>query len=196
MRARPLHRSDYRRMRWRNDLGWTNEVAVSPDGATLEDAFDWRLSIAEVEADAPFSPLPGIERTIVLLDGEGMRLAGPAGETMLDRRGQSHSFAGDEAIDCRLVGGACRDFNVMTRRGRATQRVWFRPLVGPMVFFQEPRVTWAIHVAGGRAAIQHAAVPVELAQGETLLLEPDDDGARRVVLAGGGELVLVRLEAR
>ncbi|HBK47324.1 MAG TPA: hypothetical protein DDZ67_13010, partial [Xanthomonadaceae bacterium] len=46
-----LASSGYRRERWRNDRGWTREILKLPDA-------DWmlRLSIAEIEQDAPFSP--------------------------------------------------------------------------------------------------------------------------------------------
>src|SRR5690606_5169475 len=60
---------DCRRMRWKNGAGWTSEILRVPD---VED-WRWRLSIAEVETDAPFSPFPGVERELVLLGGNGMR---------------------------------------------------------------------------------------------------------------------------
>lgn len=196
MRATRLTRSDYRRMRWKNDRGWTSEVAISPrDADFASGAFDWRLSVAEVEADSEFSPLPGIDRTIALLEGAGMVLASPQGEAVLERRGQMHAFRGDDAVSCRLVGGACRDFNVMVRRGAVAAKVLFRPLVGPMVFFDEPGATWAIHVVGGHARLQNTTTPMELAQGDTLMLEPGEPDVRQRVLDGGGELLLVRLDA-
>ena len=195
MRATRLTRSDYRRMRWKNGLGWTSEVAISPGDADFASGtFDWRLSIAEVEADSDFSPLPGVDRTIVLIEGAGMTLRTPHGEALLERRGQMHSFAGEDVVSCRLIGGACRDFNVMVRRGRLAAKVLFRPLVGPMVFFDEPAATWAIHVVGGHARLQNTSTPMELAQGDTLMLEPGETDVRQRVLDGGGELLLVRLD--
>ena len=47
-----------RRMRWKNGAGWTSEILRAPD----VDDWDWRLSIAEIEADAPFSAFPGVDR--------------------------------------------------------------------------------------------------------------------------------------
>ena len=141
-RARPasmvrlLTPNDYRSMPWKNGAGRTTEIAVHPPGAAL-DAFTWRVSIADVERDGPFSRFPGIDRTIVLLAGSGMRLAGPgtspkgpgmgpkgtARETDLTTRFVAHDFSGDDAIDCTLLAGPCRDFNAMFRRGRARGRV-------------------------------------------------------------------------
>ena len=58
---------------WKNGGGTTREIAAFPPGAGLDD-FGWRLSVAEVERDGPFSVFSGVDRTIVLLDGAGMRL--------------------------------------------------------------------------------------------------------------------------
>jgi environmental stress-induced protein Ves len=54
--------------RWKNGAGTTREIAVEPAGAGTDD-FDWRLSLAEVDRDAPFSAFPGVDRCIVLLRG-------------------------------------------------------------------------------------------------------------------------------
>ena len=191
-----LGRGDYRRMRWKNGLGWTTELALRPAGSALDDAsFDWRLSLAEVDADCEFSRFPGYDRTIMLLSGDGMELRfGGADAALLQSRGQARDFAGESGAQCRLLRGPCRDFNVMVRRGRFERRVSFRPLVGPMVFFAEPDVTWAIHLASGQAKVQNAPERVPLEAGDTLLLEPDADTAQRCVISGGGEVILVRLE--
>jgi uncharacterized protein len=107
-------------MPWRNGGGVTYEVASSPADADLDD-FDWRISIAEVEAGGPFSAFPDIDRTIILIDGEWMALT-------VD--GQRHrfgihdpfSFDGAGETVCE-VPARSRDLNVMTRRGRATASV-------------------------------------------------------------------------
>jgi uncharacterized protein len=100
---------------WKNGAGLTREIAFG--GGTS--AFDWRISIAEVERDAPFSAFPGIDRCIVLLRGAGMRLHSRDGriDHALTEPLAPFRFAGEAALDATLVGGASSDFNVMTRRG-------------------------------------------------------------------------------
>jgi len=115
--VRLLTPNDFRSMPWKNGAGRTSEIAVHPAGAGL-DGFAWRVSIANVERDGPFSAFPGIDRTIVLLDGAGMRLQGSEREIDLTARYVPHDFRGDESVDCKLVSGPCRDFNAMFRRGR------------------------------------------------------------------------------
>ncbi|MCL1498717.1 HutD/Ves family protein [Xanthomonas nasturtii] len=83
--SRVIPANEYRRERWRNQLGWTREILRLGDA----DGWSLRLSIAEIEHDALFSAFPGIDRELVLLQGNGMRLrfgggngnagSGPAG---------------------------------------------------------------------------------------------------------------------
>lgn len=101
---------------WKNGAGLTREIAFG--GASSAD-FDWRLSVAEVERDAPFSAFPGVDRCIVLLRGDGMRLR--SGDGRVDQRLSEplapFGFSGDVALEATLAGGPSCDFNVMTRRG-------------------------------------------------------------------------------
>ena len=53
--------------------GSTTEIAVAPPGAGFDD-FDWRVSLATITQDGPFSAFPGIDRTLALVDGDGCLL--------------------------------------------------------------------------------------------------------------------------
>lgn len=103
---------------WKNGGGTTREIAVWPPGAGME-AFAWRVSVADIAADGPFSAFPGIERQIVLLDGEGVHLQAHDDSFChkLTHIGQPFRFPGETAVHATLVDGATRDFNVMARRG-------------------------------------------------------------------------------
>lgn len=113
--VRLLTPNDYRSMPWKNGAGRTTEIAVHPAGASL-DTFGWRVSIADIARDGPFSAFPGIDRTIVLLEGAGMLINGAGRATRLTSPFTPYDFRGDEAVDCTLVAGPCRDFNAMFRR--------------------------------------------------------------------------------
>src|SRR5690606_14777098 len=64
MRLLSLPANEYRRERWRNERGWTREIYRHPEGSG---DWEWRVSIAEVDQDAPFSTFPGCDRELVLL---------------------------------------------------------------------------------------------------------------------------------
>jgi environmental stress-induced protein Ves len=153
-------------MPWKNGGGVTRTIAVSPEGAGLED-FAWRVSIADVAESGPFSAFPGVDRTILLLDGEGMLLHGDEGPTFaLTTPFQPHSMAGDEPVRAELVNGSTRDFNIMVRRGRAraSVNVWFAvdsvTHAGPALFYcprglfktgpASLQAGWACFVADGQ----------------------------------------------
>lgn len=107
---------------WKNGGGLTREIATHPPGAGF-DTFEWRLSVAEVARDGPFSAFPGVDRILVLLRGAGMRLLQAGTAHMLDQPGAALAFAGETPVDAQLVAGPTTDFNVMTRRGRWSAEV-------------------------------------------------------------------------
>ncbi|HEY8243248.1 MAG: HutD family protein [Vicinamibacteria bacterium] len=108
---------EFRRMPWKNGGGYAAEVAAWPSGS--HDAFAWRVAIAEIERDGPFSSFPGVDRTFVLLDGEGVVLVHDDVEVALTVPHEPYRFSGDSACMCRLVGGPSRAYNLMVRRDRA-----------------------------------------------------------------------------
>ena len=125
-----LHKFDLQTlpaMAWKNGGGVTREIVREPAGASLED-FDWRVSVADIAAAGPFSRFVGVDRHLLLLEGDGVNLTSTeagldvnllADDTVL-------AFSGDVDMDSQLLGGAVRDFNVMTKRGvwQAQVEVW------------------------------------------------------------------------
>ncbi len=109
---------------WKNGGGTTQEIACWPAHSAL-DRFGWRVSIATIAEDGPFSVFPGVDRSIMLLAGEGVHLRSSDGciDHRLDLPHRPFAFSGDAAVDCALLGGASSDFNVMTRRGQWSAEV-------------------------------------------------------------------------
>ncbi|HEY7791545.1 MAG TPA: HutD family protein [Vicinamibacterales bacterium] len=102
---------------WKNGGGVTREIIRRPVGATLDD-FEWRVSIATMAADGPFSPFPGVDRLLIVLDGAGVHLRSADGaiDRRIDRPLDPIAFPGEVPLSCRLLAGECTDFNVMVRR--------------------------------------------------------------------------------
>lgn len=99
---------------WKNGGGVTQEVAVYPPGAGFED-FLWRVSIATITREGPFSTLPGVRRLFRALEGR-LRITidgqshdiGPADPTI--------AFDGAAAVSAMPLDGLARDFNLMLRK--------------------------------------------------------------------------------
>lgn len=173
------------RVRWKNGAGWTTEIAVHP--ATGE--FDWRLSVAEVDADCEFSSFPGIDRTILALSGPGFDLFIDHHDPVHLRPGAPpHAFSGDLPARC-TVAGPSRDFNVMTRRNTCTHTLTELHLDGALSL-PRTNATTALYLAHG-----HAAVPdTPLAPGDCLLLAPVPGDS--LTLTGAATLLQVDITFR
>ena len=176
-------------MQWKNGAGWTSEVLRVPDC----EHWDWRLSIADVEADAPFSAFLGVDRWLVLLSGNGMRLRFDDGrtQTLLPPHGEAQ-FSGERPLTGELLDGPSRDFNLMWRRGCVSAQTWRRPLVGPMVLFVDDGETWVIYLLAGQAKFAEECGLPQMQQGDTAILH-GTGGRRRYALEGGGEVLLMRI---
>ena len=195
-RSRVIPANEDRRERWRNGAGWTREIHAEAGDEQSDGAWRWRLSIAEIEQDAPFSRFDGVDREIVLLAGNGVRLAFDDGETQaIEPPHGRFRFAGERGVQGVLIDGPTQDFNLMWRREAIDAQLLHRPLVGPMVIFAEPGTTWAVHLLAGQARFADASGLPSLAAGDTALLRAGDARMRHV-LDGGGEVLLAILQAR
>lgn len=150
---------------WKNGGGATREIAVWPPGAAME-SFAWRISVADIADDGPFSAFPGVDRQIALLEGAGVHLQAhdDSFSHRLVRVGEPFAFSGDTAMHATLIDGPTRDFNVMTRRGvcHADERLMRQP------FSVVPGETTVLVLALDGA--WEAGPSLHLAAGEGILL--------------------------
>ncbi len=131
-------------MPWRNGGGSTRELVRRPEGA---DDFEWRVSVAEVAADGPFSSFAGLDRILVLLTGEGMDLHVQGRVVALRAPLDHHRFAGEDDVRAVLAGGPTTDLNLMWRRDRFD--VTLRRFEAPFDLAPQTGATLLAFVAGG-----------------------------------------------
>jgi len=183
---RIIRAADCKVMPWKNGGGTTTEIAISPEGASLSD-FDWRISMAHVGQDGPFSAFPGIDRTLCVLTGNGIRLAFGDGEAvMLERASGPHFFAADRAVDGQLVDGAIDDLNVMSRRGRWQHEVQRLSDPGEQAFAADDGLVVVFAHWGDWRANGSLLMP-----GDSAIAETSPQHSLRV--EGRGDLVVVKL---
>ena len=164
---------------WRNGGGSTYEIAAHPAGSTLED-FDWRISIAAVDAAGPFSTFAGVDRILTLLEGASMQLTIDGAHHGLQSLSTVH-FAGESRVDCELPAGPTRDLNVMTRRGTVSATLELVEIDAPVTLFGAARII-VVAVSGQVVAGSHTLAPL--------------DGmiaADRVAVDGAGLVAVIRL---
>lgn len=183
--------ADYRRMPWKNGGGQTLEIATEPPGAGTE-SFVWRVSVAEIERDGPFSAFPGVDRTLVLLEGKGMRLTGDGSSQEMRAAFEPVRFPGESGLHCALVDGPTRDFNLMVRRGAARGDVVVVREAGRAIGPARSLICFA--ATGACECLIEGRPPIAVPSGHTLLIAADP-GARtpsvRVHPADAGSVALV-----
>jgi uncharacterized protein len=163
---RRLGPDDYRVMPWKNGGGTTTELYAEPG----PNGFLWRVSIADVAGDGPFSPFPDYDRHIMAIAGRGMVLCGgPDGDIAVAPLFTTRRFSGDWPITGRLIDGPVRDFNLIVRRslaGAALDCVRFDApmrLAGGGVCF--------LHMLSGSASVQTDLEACSLAPGDSLICD-------------------------
>lgn len=103
-------------MPWRNGGGTTWEIARGRFGDAPEADWHWRLSLAEIASDGPFSAFPGIDRLLTVLSGTGINLSFAGGPPRRLAPLEDIEFPGEAEVDCTLADGPTRDLNVMVDR--------------------------------------------------------------------------------
>lgn len=174
---------------WRNGGGMTREIFKAGDDAD----FLWRASLARIDRSGPFSPFPGYQRTIALVDGGPLDLVFEQERRQsLDPRLRAVSFPGAPPPRAELIDAPAAVFNLIACE-RLSTRLLPRPLVGAMVLFDHPHEDWLIYMIGGEAELRLEGQRLWLGREHAALLEGESHGAR-AVLDGGGEIVLVKIE--
>ncbi len=159
-------------MAWKNGGGTTVELAASPEGASLDD-FNWRVSIAEIRADGPFSRFEGIDRVLTHAAGGTLRLDIGGRVVQLDAEAPPVAFPGEAEVRAQLLDGPAYDLNAMARRDawRVEAARVALPRGARLGAAGAVRVCVALETCVGTVGQTYVA----LAPLDALVLEADDD---------------------
>ncbi|MGO4526378.1 HutD family protein [Microvirga sp. 2MCAF35] len=187
MQARVIRNEDLVRVPWKNGGGTTAEVAAFPEGSTFE-TFGWRISMADVASDGPFSIFPGIDRTLIVVEGDGIELDVEGIVYPLDKASPKLSFSGDDITTGRLLSGPIRDLNVMTRRGQFVHRTRFVES-GVALLSEDTSVAFLVPLDGPFDVTLDSTIH-SLQELDVLMLEAKQD---LILLSGTGYAILVEI---
>ncbi|UWQ45751.1 HutD/Ves family protein [Leisingera aquaemixtae] len=162
---------------WKNGGGVTRELVVhEQDGHMV-----WRVSLADITRNGPFSAFPGLARIHCVTEGAGHSLSN--GNTRLEAWPlQPLCFDGGVDLECRLRDGPCKAFNVIYDPAQLTAepKVLADGIVpdteGPQMLFV---VSGILDVAGID----------RLGPGEGIVTQ----SAAGAVITGGGTVIQVRI---
>lgn len=156
---------------WKNGGGSTMEIAIAPPDAGLME-FDWRISLATITADGPFSSFPGIDRSLMLVDGDSVQLTLDGARKVLLNAAQPMLWFPGEAAVHAAVKGTTTDFNVMTRRDRCRHQL--ERITAPGKVARRSTVTLLFVVGDGSVLARGGEQQFALARHDALLLDADD----------------------
>lgn len=163
---------------WKNGGGRTSDVVVFPAGSGLDD-FAWRISIADVEADGPFSVFPMAERHIVILAGT-LRQRFDDRDRILSAGDAPFSFPGAAPVTGHPVDGPARDLNLMVRTDRCDGHL---RIIAPGQARAGSPVTIVVAPRAATVTVDGATFALD-AEDALLLLGPADiDSASPLILA-------------
>lgn len=155
---------------WKNGGGSTIEIAVGPPDAGFED-FDWRISLATIAEDGAFSPFPGVDRTLALVDGHGMTLHIDGEPTLISDAEPVIAFDGSAEVRAKLNRGPTVDFNVMSRSDRCWHQFGRRRLSGDSTFVARAEVTVLFLAEGDSLQLASDAERIGLVRYDAVVLE-------------------------
>lgn len=176
MNSIEIKHGDYAVSEWSG--GTTTQLWIWPEGADYASRnFTWRVSSASVEAEeSEFTHLPGIERCLMILDGEVTLHHEGRYEKTLGRFEQDNFSGGWHTTS----HGRATDFNLMTSLGEGrvqvievagdlAQVITLKPLVDDW-----HEVSEVLYVADGSATVTLPDGTSEnLSRGDTLMVHTD-----------------------
>lgn len=161
---------------WKNGGGVTTELAMSPPGAGLGD-FDWRVSLASIAEDGPFSQFPGVDRTLVMVAGDGVLLEVGGERVVLSPSEPLVAFAGEDPVHATVSGQATLDFNVLTRRGSYRHRIERFEVCGSVPLPRRSGTTLVFLADGESLSVSSARERLVLVRYDLLVLDGEQDWA-------------------
>jgi uncharacterized protein len=162
-KMRILRWGELKAVPWKNGQGITREIAKEPD----TEHFSWRLSIAEVAGDGPFSRYDGMRRILTVVAGKGMELIGLNG-TLLADLGVPVEFDGATDITSRLKDGPLRDLNLIFDPQICSGQVSLLTGGDGRLLRCEDRQLLALHCMNGSVELDSSR---QLHEGDTAILE-------------------------
>jgi len=167
---------------WKNGGGSTTEIAVHPANSGF-DEFDWRLSLATISQDGPFSSFPGIDRSLALVDGDGVLLDFGDERFVLSPSEPLIEFAGEAAVHATVTGDTTTDFNVMTRRGRCRHRLEAFIVRGEEALKRRSGITALFLAEGESLTLSSARERVALVRYDVVVLDTEEAWTMEASLA-------------
>jgi environmental stress-induced protein Ves len=159
-----IRQSEFVEGRWKNGMGVSWEIAALREEGAAD--FSWRLAMARIDTDVPFSIYPGMDRVFMQLKGNGLDLEFEGGHVLhVHQSFVPHSFSCDIPLDCKLLDGPCMDLNLFTKRGRYRSEASVVSIAGQRQL-QVVNPATLLFVLKGACRVSAGDTSVELSEGD------------------------------
>lgn len=148
--------AEHHAMPWANGRGTSDEIASDRN---VSGEWSWRIAIAPIIEDGPFSRMPCVDRKLLLVEGSGLQLT-IDGKKVICRQGGVVAFRGEAQTNATLLNGPVADLGLMVHRKKASGNLWFVDTIGEIMNAN------AVVAIGGFAHLD--------IDGQTVVLEPRD----------------------
>ncbi len=187
-----IHQSDsFKTTHWGG--GSTTEFIVYPESASYIDRdFSFRLSMATVEIEkSDFTPLPGVSRTLMILDGS-MHLKHEGQHSVHLNKFDFDNFEGGWHT---VSEGCCTDFNLMTMDSCSGELQGRSLSIGELLKIEkDPSFNhYLVFIYKGEVNVEIAEEKSVLKKRELLQIAPEELASLSLISNVESELVIVRI---
>lgn len=191
---RKFTRDDYVSMPWKNGGGHTLQLAIAPEGADLS-SFEWRISSADVDSSGPFSLFAGFDRSLAVLEGNGLMLElDSLHATILTPDNKPLAFRGEQQVHAALFDGPIRDLNVITRRACWTHTLERLQFSGSLQCDMQADLVFIFNARGDAVQCKTlAGREAGIGEGESVLIDASDGEHIDLSAKAAAMLYIVRL---
>ncbi|WP_397428086.1 HutD family protein [Pseudarthrobacter sulfonivorans] len=181
--------TEYARMPWKNRGGHTTELLR---GGPRE-KYTWRLSIADIGVDGPFSRFVGMQRIITVIQGNGVRLnlGGRSNEVLAPF--QTLSFDGSSDVQCELLNGPVKDINLIYSPAHISPRWEWTEQGQPRDFSASADTTLVYSPESETAVTSTRFSPIDLPAGHLLEITNTPEPETFTLQLAGSRCLIIAL---
>ncbi|MDA7803782.1 HutD family protein [Crocinitomix sp.] len=193
MEYKIIRKPDIKTTQWAG--GTTSELYIYPESALYAQRnFDFRLSTATVDVwESEFTPLPGISRTLMIMDGVMILKHEEQKELLLKKFDQSNFEGGWKT----LSQGKCVDFNLMCSKPYDSELLAFKAdyenQIKVDLFANQ---IYALYNYQGFTSFLINGEEIDLMEGDCCVLLPETDQELAIRSITDVEFVLVRVNLK
>ncbi len=200
-----INKKSFKRLKWKNGLGHTDEIGIFPENADLRRGdFLWRLSTARIEHDSAFSVFPNHDRFLLIIAGNGVRLTHQFEEGGDDDSLETqellplapYEFPGDVPSGCQLLDGPVSDLSLFIQKGMAEAMMEAMDIDEAQPFLWPAKGKWNfifVMEGGVKITSRNTGSVLTPEPGDAVSVEMREERFDELSISGAGKVCLISI---